>query len=60
MDRLLRQELMTTTSRAVAGRMDDVPGLKLPTEKCDLHMVSQVNLGQRPVRTLFHQKSPTI
>ena len=27
MDRLLRQELTTTTSRAVAGRMDDVPGL---------------------------------
>ena len=27
MDRLLRQELTTTTSRAVAGRMDDVPEL---------------------------------
>lgn len=48
MDRLLRQELMTTTSRAVAGRMDDVPGQNLhscPTERGDLNVVSQVNFG---------------
>lgn len=42
MDRLLRQELTTTTSRAVAGRMDDVPELH------EEHTSTKSNVKENP------------
>ena len=44
MDRLLRQELTTTTSRAVAGRMDDVLGLH------EEYTSTQVQCERKPIK----------